>query len=460
MVMEITALVTSARRVDDEYVLSAVTKKEKIVVISKEHIRPGAYVAAKGARLHKEIPELHASSIAEIPESKRKKAAKEIDAFIESNCGIEKGNLFSFPLLSKLSPLFDDAAREIKRAMFLYRPIIIRHDSDTDGLSAALALYKAVKGALNLKVTPEPWPIYKTVDAQDDIRFASSLDSEYLSPLLICCDFGSNPESFKGYQLARKSGFGIVVVDHHPITDPKVKELVDILVNPHLFAPESSYATGLLAVEIANRIADVDGMRLARVAMTGDRSRLIKPTDEDNKIAGALDFLISTSKIGQRIEVFARFLDDKEAIDVAYAESQEKMSQLFEKVRPKLKEKRIGGVVILLLNTDKLTVQGEYPKKGTVASMVADEFGKHRKEPVITATYGKRGVNLRLNYPAVQAGVNCTNLVLAVKRELPNALEGGGGHTGAAAMRVHPGFTKVVLDQLLKEIERNEYKTK
>jgi len=39
-----------------------------------------------------------------------------------------------------------------------------------------------------------------------------------------------------------------------------------------------------------------------------------------------------------------------------------------------------------------------------------------------------------------------------VERELTNAVEAGGGHYAAAAVKLHPGFTRIALEFFLKEI--------
>ena len=357
--------------------------------------------------------------------------------------------------MSKMDKLFEQAAVKIKRAIFLHQPIILRHDNDSDGLCAALALHKSISGALHLKVIAQEWPLYKTLDAEADLRYLNSFEAEYLNPILICADFGANPESINGYTLIKKekAGFEIIVIDHHPMQEPKVKELIDVLVSPWVFGTGSSYATGLLASEISQRISDVDVKRYANIALFADRSKLVKWTKEGEKYSMALEYLISTSKFPQTIETFSKVIDDEETLDLAYAQAQEKVGDMLNRLKGFTKTKRYGIITAFVINTDKLSIKGQFPRKGVITSFAADYLGKNNPEPVITVGYSQRNMNMRLNPAALKAGINCSDIVVKVKEALGDAIEGGGGHPGASALRVRIGFSKIALDQLLKEVK-------
>jgi len=454
--------ITSVHKESTEYLLGAISKDGKVAVHSKKEFKPGTYVHVDGecGRIDRDMAEIKASAIYQLKGKEKEKAKADIELFISKNCKLRDTHIFSDQMMKKLDKYFDAAASKIQRAVFLHQPIVLRHDNDTDGLCAGLAIYGVVKGALHLKVTPQEWPLYKILDAEADLRFLQSFEAEYLNPILICADFGANPESIEGYKLVKKAGFEIIVIDHHPMQDPNVKKLIDVLVSPWIYNSGSGYVTGLLSAEIAQRISGPipNLTKFVNAALTADRSKLVKPTKESEKYAEAIEYLISTSKFPQNIETFQKTINDEETIDLAYAQAQEKIGEMLDKLKKFTKTKEYGNVSVFLVDTDKLSVRGQYPKKGVVTNAASDFLANKLHNPAIVIGYSQRNFNIRLNTAALKAGINGSQLVTNVKKEVSYAIEGGGGHPAACAIRVKIGYSKLVLDQLLKEIKNIQTK--
>ena len=446
--------VTSVRSIDALFMHTVVTSSNRCILSYKEKFTPGSWIefSGKEKRIDENTIEIDASS-AKLLSNPSAAEMKKVEKHIDNNSKSRTASLMvEDDITLALSKRFDLAASMIKKAVFLHRPIIIRHDDDPDGLCAALALYSVLSDEYNLKVISNPFPYYKMSNAEEDIRYVNSLESEHLSPLLICLDFGSNPESAEGYDFIRKSGFSIIVIDHHPMHDPSMPNRMDLFVSPCAVGSKETipYTSGFQSAEVAKRIKDVDVDALARVAMTFDRSPLIKPSNKDLKFAQALEFIITTSKYAETIESLYRVIKDEETIDFAYAQSEERVQTLLEKLPSKTKKKTSNGVTFFLVDSGRLWSKGQFPGRAAIANISADHFAMNFKEPAVTLTYGGRGISIRLNQPALKIGLNASLAIKSAKEHLPDLIEAGGGHPVASGMRVKLGSIKQVLDELIK----------
>jgi RecJ-like exonuclease len=154
------------------------------------------------------------------------------------------------------------------------------------------------------------------------------------------------------------------------------------------------------------------------------------------------------------IDEIARNFLDKEAMETNYMLAMERIETVKKSLLRKVKTKQFKRAVAFLVNTDKEFEDGHFPSRGMMANIVSDELALPMKTPVITISHGTHNINTRFNKPALDAGWSGAELVKKVKEELPNALESGGGHAGAASMRLKKGFAKIVLDQLIMEIDK------
>jgi len=449
--------VTSMKQVDSVYVLSGITGKGRAVVNSPRKFKPGQLILAAGEVKQADgIKEMEAVEAMAIEDPK---AMNDINKYVDSNIKVSKTQPFlPTPVIKNMSEDFDEVARLVLKAIFLHRLVIIRHHNDTDGVCAGLAMYLAAGSAKNIKIITNKYPGYRMVDAQQDIHLAHQLDAEYLKPLLIVFDIGSSIESFGTYDYVKKAGFDVVVVDHHP-PSPGMKKRVDLVVSPHFSGGGSEYTAGLLASEISQRIAKVNLHDIPFVALVGDRSSLeFERKDIYLRYAIALDYLVSMKD--PPIDEIARNFMDREAMETNYMLAMERIDVVRNALLKKVKRKDLKNVTVFLIDTDKEFEQGHFPSRGSMANIVGDVLAFASKRPAIMIGHGKHNINTRFNRPALEEGWSGAELINRIREELPNALESGGGHPGAASMRINKGFARIVLDQIMKEIEKESEKKK
>lgn len=453
--MKVSAFVTSTRRAADEYILSTITAGGRLIVIAREHVAPGAYIEVSGTKVVKDIPEITAEKAKILKQGEIRRVKDDIDRFIDRNCRIGTRLLIKDKILNSLTPQFEEAARRLKKAIFLHRPIIVRFHNDTDGLCSALALYYAMAGARNTRFLMNTYPYYREIECAADIESIQHLDAEYLSPLFVACDFGANKESFDQYKKLKKAGFEILIIDHHP-PHPDIKSFADCFVSPFLAGGDSNHVTGLLAVEIAYLIAQIDTYGLHLIALTGDRSRLpwFSRSQDSLRKALALEYMLQTSRQKYTMDEMAKSFLDKEFTGILYTQATEKTEEVLMRLKAKTKKKQFGDVTVFMFSTDAEFKEGEFPGRGDMASFISDELGEKLGKPAVTVGHGEHSINMRLNTSAIMAGLDLRVFIEAVKSTLPHATEAGGGHVGAASLRVKKGHAKAVLAQLLKEIEK------
>jgi len=451
-------LVTSVRAVGDTFMHTTVTADEWCVVIAGTKFKPGTVIEFSGTecRIDKDTTEIKAKSVEEVSGEALKEQRTKIDSFIKRNCAPLKSKLLiDDEVTKKLSKTFDDAAAMIKEAAFLRRPIIIRYDTDPDGLCAGLAVYESLLNSYNLKAEEAMFPYYKRLNAEDDIRYFRSLEADHLPPLLVCVDFGANPESREGYEAVREEGFSVIVIDHHPMHDPSVKELIDVLVSAIDAAPPQRaihYTSGLLAVEVAKRVKSLNMDWMARIAMTGDRSALITPTAKEQRHSEALMYALSTSKYDHDLNSFLRLIKDEEAMDFAYAQAEERIQDVIENLPVCTKKRTSNGVSFFIVDASKLISKGQYPSKAAVANIAMDALVGSIAEPAVLISWAGRGLSMRVNKPGLAAGLNSSAAIKVLKERMPESIDAGGGHPVSSAMRMKVGESRKVVDALIKEI--------
>ena len=450
--------VTSVRAVENTFMHTAITASGRYVVIAESKFKPGTVIEFSGTecKIDEDTTEVKTKSVKEASGKSLDSEKEKIDSFIKSNCvPLKTKPLINDAVIQKMSKTFDKAAATIMEAAFLRRPIIIRYDTDSDGLCAGLAIYEALLDSYNLKADEAMFPYYKNLNAEDDIRYFNSLEAEHLPPLLVCVDFGANPESREGYELVRAAGFSIIVIDHHPMHDPSVRELIDVLVSGIDAAPFDRvihYTSGLLATEVAKRIKPLDIDWMARVAMAGDRSALITPTAKEQRHSEALMFALSTSKYKRDLDSFLRLVKDEEEMDFAYAQAEEKIQTVIEKLPTSTKKKTANGVAFFIVDASKLLSKGQYPSKAVIANIAMDALMSHLSEPAVLISWAGRGLSMRVNKPGLEAGLNSSAAIKVLKESMPESIEAGGGHPVSSAMRMKVGESRKVVDALIKEI--------
>ncbi|MEW6329211.1 MAG: hypothetical protein AB1468_03785, partial [Candidatus Micrarchaeota archaeon] len=101
---------------------------------------------------------------------------------------------------------------------------------------------------------------------------------------------------------------------------------------------------------------------------------------------------------------------------------------------------------------DTAAKKGEFPSGGKLCGKIHDDVSGETGAPLVTIGYGRRTISIRANQPALERGFSANLLIAHIKDELKNALESGGGHDGAASVRLNEGFGRIVRDEMLKYI--------
>ncbi|MCS7109764.1 MAG: hypothetical protein NZ903_03135, partial [Candidatus Micrarchaeota archaeon] len=377
--------ILSAQKTDDTYFHLAITSQGSAIVKYKKELNPGSWLEISGEseKIDEDTFQIMASKV-EIAINPDMKEVKKIKDYINRKSKPAKTDFYlKDSEINELSKSILEVAKYIKEACVLKRPIIVRYDSDQDGLSGAVALYYALKEYYNIKFIPQQFPFYSKLDFEEDKRYIEHLEAKHLPPVLVTIDFGFNPESEEAYRLAKDYGFSIVVIDHHPPQKQEIKDLTEAILSPWLFNVKnpSSYAAGMLACEIANSIGKIERKvyeKLIRVSLTSDRSKFYKPTKEDLKISEAIGYVLTTSSYDSSISQYAKAIEDEELLDFAYAQSQEKIQNFIEKVSKSIKSKSANGAALFFVDVTHHIKKGSYPNKGLAANILAELLGNKK----------------------------------------------------------------------------------
>ncbi|MDO8339637.1 MAG: OB-fold nucleic acid binding domain-containing protein [Candidatus Burarchaeum sp.] len=354
----------------------------------------------------------------------------------------------------------DDCARRIRRAIFSFRPILIRYNGDADGICAGLALKRAIESVMGGDVKRRLFfaqnnpAIYSPGDALRDISIIRMLPERMEKPLFLLVDFAANSESVEALELVKGAGVELAIIDHHPF-DSKAPTLLDCFVSPLTCNGTSHYCAGLLAGEVAKRVSDVDVSDLQRTAMAGDKSRLAAPSEEHERLATAVDFLAIYQKDTSTLDFFDTSFQDKAFMESVYNQAVAKMRQSHAIAKEFVKIKDLpNGFKLCKIKLDAAAKKGEFPTKGKTTGSIHDELAAQNDVPIVTLGYGERMISIRANLKAKERGFNASRMIDQLKAEMKNAVESGGGHDVAASIKVNKGFGKIVLDWVCSWIER------
>ncbi len=415
--------------------------------LSPERFAIGEYVRMKG-RL--EFRGEKAQLVCEQVERVEGKKAAEVVEKAESGAKLANAKLFlDNETMQKLVPEMQKAARKLLAAKLLGRQVILRYNNDADGISAGIGVASVLRPA-KFSAVQHNSAIYNTADALRDI---SALRGAF-APLLILVDFGANVESVEALAIVKSAGIEILIVDHHPPASC-AHELASVFVTPWRAGAASEYPAGLLCCEIA-KIAGVEAGRMdavSRISLTGDKSRLYSPDEEDERKALALDFLATYANFANTLEFFESVLTDEGLLAQIVGQAREKMENIAKMAGDYAREKQVGGFKVYLIGLDKLAKHNEFPSRGKITGAYFDSV-KKEGEPTIVIGHGERLISFRANSAARDAGFNATRLIEELKSELRDGIESGGGHDVAASLRITKEFEKIVLEEVLKKIEK------
>ncbi|WP_457549270.1 OB-fold nucleic acid binding domain-containing protein [Archaeoglobus sp.] len=386
------------------------------------------------------------------------------------------GFLIESEILDRLKPEMMLVAKELRKAVFESRPIIIRHHWDADGVCGGVALEKALIDLVE-KFHPDPEakyylirrrvsraPFYELEDVVKDLDEAlEDIDRHGDKvPLVVLVDNGSGVEDIPAIRQFLVFGADVITIDHH-FPDEDVDKYLLYHVNPYKVGGDSNYTAGILSVEIARMInPDVDLKLLAGVSVVGDRAEgevekyvelagLSREKLQD--IALAIEFegfylrFRPSSYIMHEILGFGRKDRQKKLVEMLSSYAKEAIEAQVKTAMEGVKVQELpNGVVLAALDVENYAKKFTFPPPGKLTGEVHDRL-KQKYERIVTIGYGPdfaviRSEGVELDIP---------RLVRELQEEVNAGVEGG-GHLVVGSIKFIPAKRKEVLARLASKI--------
>lgn len=356
------------------------------------------------------------------------------------------------PSLPKMVKLFENAANVIAKAVLALRPIKIRYDGDCDGILAGLMLKKAVEHYAESKGCPfflrcqeSGGAIYREKDSDEDIATLQE------NTLFILLDHGANQESREALtRIAKKTE--VMVVDHHPAVK---SSCINHFISPFALAQceePSSYNTGMLAFEIARRLApEMENALLPYryYSMQADTSSYRKA--EFFQEAVVVDYLAVKAAEPYRLEFYEKTLGDKNLVKELYREEELKMQTTLQKALTKAKTTS-GKFLFVTCDVSGLVKKHSYPSLGKLHNAVQTYFARQSgaENPTVSALYTRENLSFRATHSAAEKGFSANKVIAVLREEFGQHGFTGGGHNVAASTRFPKEYAKEVTNTTIK----------
>lgn len=463
------------------------------------HIETGDIIEVMGeVNQHSGKVQIESEIIEKLEGEKEDSIREMIDKALDEKAEPEEvPTLIKSPILDKLQPKMRKAAKTIRRAIMDGRTVLLRHHADADGISAGVAVEKAILPLLReispssdaewhyFRRSPSKAPFYELEDVIKDLSFAlEDLERHGQKlPLIVLLDNGSTEEDVLALMKAKIYDIEIVVIDHHfpgEVIDGKVEvdEFVDVHVNPYLVGGDSQITAGALAVEVANiinpEIKDLI-LHLPGVAALGDHAdsdeakEYVKLAGEKgysredlDKIAACVDFeayflrFMNGRGIMDTILGVDNLDKHQKLVDALYKEYNKRIAIQMKATLPNVKEEILpNGIHFNVLDVEKYAHKFTFPAPGKTCGFVHDKYVKELGEetPIITLSYGPDfGVIRATEVINKKFGFNLNKIIWKLQDKIPEAGIDGGGHEVAGSIKFVEGLSKEVLSSFAKEI--------
>ena len=383
-------------------------------------------------------------------------------------------------ILEKLKPSMLKAAKEIRKAILKSRPIILRHHADADGITAGIAIEKAILPLIEkingidtqhfYRRSPSKAPFYELTDVVKDISFAIEDNIRFGEPLplIIMVDNGSTTEDYPSYLHTSIYNIDIIVIDHH-YPNEIVDQYLLSHVNPYKVGGDFGLTAGMLCTEIARMInKDITEKikHFPSISGVGDRSeanelndyiKLIdsRYTRQDLKdIALALDYEQYWLKFGTGIGIIDDILDlrdhniHKKIVSMLCEQARTMINEQLEVCLPNLITKKLDNDILLnTINIELFSHKFTFPAPGITSGEIHDKIcSKYPKSPVITLGLGPDFIVIR----SKKVLMNIPNIIQKLKEELVGSGVSGGGHLVVGSMKFVEGARDIVLKKLIE----------
>ncbi len=378
-------------------------KAQIVIQINKENER-SFVIQAMEKLSEKEIKEL-----AELMEKAKEEQIKieEFDFFVRSE------------VYEKLRPYFEKTALEILRSINAGKPVFIRHHNDIDGYLSAMLLERAINIVCEATKTNNLWvsrialrtPFYGYSDLLRDISLVEQYND--VKPILILLDNGSSKDDMLSLKKAKKAGFEIVVVDHHPpwVENNKVvvNEIAGAHLNPYLARGDKNICSAMLSFELARIISKspdmIDGLvHWVGIAILADKckgdeakeylNRCEKEYEQKllEKARWCVDFTIYSMKNVNSTRTIENILDlnktGKELIEIIYPYVEDLMSKQLEIMKKYCEKINTNNVVMYFVDMNCASFHYDYPPAGRAIGLFFEEMKKENKNVVVIGIAG------------------------------------------------------------------------
>jgi RecJ-like exonuclease len=385
--------------------------------------------------------------------------------------------------LTKLKPAMMKVAKEIRRAIYNSKPIVLRHHADADGITAAVAIETAIIPLIkeiggtdaeyyNYRRAPSKAPFYELEDVTKDLSYALEDQTRHgqKMPLVILMDNGSTEEDVPAMKQAQVYGLEMLVVDHHHPNEI-VDQYLIAHVNPAHVGGDFGLTTGILATEIARMINPSVESKIEHfpaVSAVGDRSEAPEAAeyikmvsdryslDDLKKIALALDYEAFWLRFNEGrglindILSLGRLDRHQRIVNLLCQQAQAAIDEQLRASMPNVKVQKIpNGAVLMVLDVENFAHKFTFPPPGKTSGEVHDRMcQKHAGKPLVTLGYGPdfavlRSRGVRMNIP---------QMVRELMAEIPNGGVSGGGHLVVGSIKFVGGMRKEVLAKLVEKI--------
>lgn len=380
-------------------------------------------------------------------------------------------------VLDKLKERFIKAATEIRLAIIMNRPIIVRHHNDADGYSSGYALERGIlplveqqhgKGKALRQYfirAPSATPFYEIEDSIKDASHSLTGQASFSEkiPLVVIVDTGSGEESLLGIKQGKVHGMDFIVVDHHFFKEDVVSNEVLVHINPFLVGEDgSTFSAGMLCSELARFIhegADVEHIpAMAGMADMIDNSDVMEQYLKIAEKKGYSRALLNDiATVIDYVSTKLRFMEAREYVGVMFGEPMSQQKKLISLLAPYIKgleskavnvaksavrTEKAGKTQLNLLFIEESFSRNNYPKPGKVNSLLHDLNSKSVKN-IVSIGVLSDALTIRASE---DSKFSMHDFIEFLKKEIPEAFVEGGGHELAGAIRFVPSKREKILD--------------
>jgi RecJ-like exonuclease len=428
--------------------------------------------------------QLEVQSLKRLTGSQETEILNRIEAAIDSRAEpYEIEYMVESEVLENLRPIMKKAAKEIRKAIIKSTPILLRHHADADGMTAALAIEKAILPLIQevngqdgeyhfYRRAPSKAPFYEVTDVVRDIGFALEDAARHgqKMPLVISVDNGSSNENVAAMKQAQVYGIQMIVMDHHQ-PDDVVDEFLLTHVNPAHVGGDFGMTAGMLCTEVARMInvnVENEIKHLPAVAALGDRSeaeeakRYIELVSEKytlqhlKDMALALDFAAYWLKFSPGKGIVDDILDfgdhtiHNNLVNVLCEQANEMIAEQIDVCMAHVKAQDLpNGAILNVLDVENHAHKFTFPPPGKTSGEVHDKLcHKYEDKPVVTIGYGPDFAVIR------SRGVlmNIPQMVRELYEEVKGGGVNGGGHLVVGSIKFVEGMRTEVLSKLVEKI--------